>query len=128
MYCCLLLQIHLCYLWLLLCCRVTYVHIKMYIKRETHKKREKNILTRNSLFRGLLFFQFLIREETFVRGLVFSQCLPSMAYIISWANMFHITSALIFPTFSSWGNLQEEHRLGFLQISYITYFCYCILL
>ncbi len=26
MYCCLLLQIYLCYLWLLLCCRDTYVH------------------------------------------------------------------------------------------------------
>ncbi len=25
MYCCLLLQIYLCYLWLLLCCRDTYV-------------------------------------------------------------------------------------------------------
>lgn len=28
-----------------------------------------------------------------------------MAYFISWANKFHMTSALIFPTFSSCGNL-----------------------
>ena len=30
---------------------------------------------------------------------------PSIAYFISWANRFHITSALILPTFNSWGNL-----------------------
>ena len=30
---------------------------------------------------------------------------PSIAYFISWANRFHITSALILPTLSSWGNL-----------------------
>lgn len=34
-----------------------------------------------------------------------SQDSPSMAYFISWANKFHMTSALIFPTFSSCGNL-----------------------
>lgn len=34
--------------------------------------------------------------------------LPSIAYFISCANMFHMTSALILPTFSSWGNLWEE--------------------
>lgn len=33
--------------------------------------------------------------------------LPSMAYFISCANIFHMTSALILPTFSSWGNLEE---------------------
>ena len=33
--------------------------------------------------------------------------LPSMAYFISCANIFHMTSALILPTFSSWGNLWE---------------------
>lgn len=32
---------------------------------------------------------------------------PSMAYFMSWANRFHITSALILPTFSSWGNLAK---------------------
>lgn len=32
--------------------------------------------------------------------------LPSMAYFISWAKRLHITSALILPTASSWGNLR----------------------
>lgn len=35
---------------------------------------------------------------------------PSIAYFISWANRFHITSALILPTLSSWGNLDEGEK------------------
>lgn len=34
--------------------------------------------------------------------------LPSSAYFISWAKSCHITSALTFPTFSSWGNLNDR--------------------
>lgn len=35
---------------------------------------------------------------------------PSIAYFISWANRFHITSALILPTLSSWGNLNAGEK------------------
>lgn len=41
---------------------------------------------------------------------------PSIAYFISWANRFHITSALILPTLSSWGNLDGGEKKGLLSI------------
>lgn len=37
---------------------------------------------------------------------------PSIAYFMSCAKRFHITSALIFPTFSSWGNLGQGGSVG----------------
>ncbi len=36
MYCCLLLQIYLCYLWLLLCCRDTYEFVMFYLQLSQH--------------------------------------------------------------------------------------------
>ncbi len=56
MYCWLLLQIYLCYLWLLLCCRDIYVLGKEY---------EQNINFPNNSAHGVVCFLWLIRLNDF---------------------------------------------------------------
>lgn len=75
----------------------------------------------NSLSLTILKWYFLFSEKNWTYG----QHLPSIAYFISWANMFHITSALIFPTFSSWGNLDHTYTLYFFfcDLKYFSLFC-----
>lgn len=53
--------------------------------------------------------------------------LPSSAYFMSCAKSVHMTSALTFPTFSSWGNLhrtqQVKHISSCVCVWYCVYLC-----